>query len=145
MIEKPTLDELIHSGVKGMKWGVRKAEQPANARYSDAARAKDKKDHGTRGVKRINKRLNEGQTLKKARSREVRRDTLQGVAAVGAYYAASAVRLYGPILAQTIAVRAETNRGRANVAANRGLPRSAAGGPTYSKQNRNGVYNVTTV
>ena len=140
----PSLSELAHYGVKGMKWGVRRAEKNVpNARYSSKNRVKDKELHGSRGVKRINKRLNDGQTLKKARAREVRRNTIQAGAVVGAVYATRALAIAGPVLAQSVASRAETKRGQAHVAATMGLPRQASSGPTYAKQKR-GAYDISS-
>ncbi|WP_218969596.1 hypothetical protein, partial [Streptomyces sp. JV178] len=109
--EKPSLDDLAHYGVKGMKWGVRRAERDApNSRYSSVNRAKDRKTHGDKGVKRINRRLNKGQTLKKARARETTRKT---ALVTGAAATAAALKVAGPVLMQSIAVRAERNRARA--------------------------------
>ena len=141
----PSPGELAHHGVKGMKWGVRRAEKSVpNARYSEKNRAKDKQLHGARGVKRINSRLNDGQTLKKARSREVRRNAIQAGAVVGAVYTAKAIAIVGPVLAQSVASRAETKRGQAHVSATMGLPRQASSGPSYSKP-KQGVYNISSL
>ena len=144
MTDKPSLDELIHSGVKGMKWGVRKSEQPMNSRYSEKNRKIDKNLHGSRAVKRINNRLNKGQTLKKARNREMRRDAFQSAALVGSYYGVKAAVKYGPVLVQAIAIKAETNRGKAYASSNMGIPRTATSAPSYAKQKR-GAYNITSV
>lgn len=39
--EKPTLDELVHNGVKGMKWGVRKNDHPGVSRATNKVARKD--------------------------------------------------------------------------------------------------------
>ena len=63
---------LEHYGVKGMKWGRRK-----NENYSSDQRARDSQIYGNRGVKRINKNMNKGESVSTARSREkTRRDTV---------------------------------------------------------------------
>lgn len=144
-LHSSTDGELTHYGVKGMKWGVRRAELDApSSRYSSANRKKDEKVHGPRAVKRINRRLNKGMTLKKARRKETTRDTLQAVAAVGAYYAARYMVHAGPVLSQGVASRAQTKRGQAAAAAAMGLPRHATSGPTFTKPKR-GVYNISSL
>lgn len=106
-----TSSELVHYGIKGMKWGVRRANLDApNNRYSSANRTKDRSTHGERGVKRINRRLNKGQSLVEARARET---TRTNALITGALATAAALKIAGPVLLQSIAVRAERNRARA--------------------------------
>ena len=64
-------NELYHHGVKGMKWGVRRQAQ--NANYSAQQRARDKEVYGRGGVRRINKRMNNGEKISTARSKEADR------------------------------------------------------------------------
>lgn len=142
--------ELAHYGVKGMKWGVRRAEKKAalnapNKRYGQGARSQDKSLYGNHGVKRINRRMNKGKSLKKARSAEMRLQVGAGVAAIGAYHVARNFQILGPVLAQGIAMKAQTNRGRAAAAQTMGLPRQGSSGPNYSKKNRKGVYNISSM
>ena len=67
---------LAHHGVKGMKWGVRRAKKKQmNERYTESRQKQDERLYGKRSVKRINKRLNKGESLVSARHAEVvRRD-----------------------------------------------------------------------
>lgn len=79
--------ELVHYGVKGMRWGVKKSgsdgasrserreakrsakevlDKP-NASYSDRQRANDRNWGGKRYARDVNRKLNQGKTLKEAR------------------------------------------------------------------------------
>ena len=75
--------DIVHYGVKGMKWGVRKSEYKSMSRkdrkklrkrknedYSDHQREIDKIRLGGASVRRINKRMNKGATYKQAKRRE---------------------------------------------------------------------------
>jgi len=73
-------DELYHHGVKGMKWGVRKdrgslagGRSKWNSNYSETQRTRDQAIYGRGGVRRINKSMNNGQTVSGARSIEAAR------------------------------------------------------------------------
>ena len=69
---------LEHHGVKGMKWGVRHD----NPNYSEAQRKRDRQVYGRGGVRRINRSMNQGESISAARSREARRiNTTRMVAA----------------------------------------------------------------
>lgn len=65
---------LAHYGVLGMKWGVRK-NKDKNKKYVDnysaKQRAYDKKIYGAGSVRRINKRMANGEGIKSARHNEV--------------------------------------------------------------------------
>jgi hypothetical protein len=64
---------------------------------------------------------------------------------VGAQVAGTLASLAADIAVQHIAVKAETNRGRAAAANAMGLPRMATDGPTFSKQNRKGIYDISSL
>ena len=64
-------NELMHYGVKGMRWGFSK--QKINADYTPKQRDRDKALYGRGGVRRINRHLNKGGSLMGSRSREVAR------------------------------------------------------------------------
>ena len=65
-------DYMYHYGVKGMKWGVRrKSANQANPNYSSKQRKQDERLYGAKASKRVNKRLNKGETLISARHAEV--------------------------------------------------------------------------
>lgn len=70
-------DELYHYGVKGMKWGVRKKSSSVNKNYTSKQRKQDRAFYGKGGEKRINKKLNEGHSLRGARHYEVKRKERQ--------------------------------------------------------------------
>lgn len=135
-------DSLQHYGVKGMKWGVRKSE-PTNSSYSKSQQYYDHNQFGKGGVRRINRRLNNGQSIKEARNNERkyrrRKRTAVRTTVIGGSLAARIISVYGPLAAQVISVKAETNRGRAAAAEAMGVPRKA------TKPNRKGVYNITTL
>ena len=65
---------MYHYGVKGMKWGVRRARKKAlnipNKRYTYSQRTEDRARYGRGGVKRINRNLNAGKDLVSARASE---------------------------------------------------------------------------
>lgn len=138
--------EVTHYGVKGMHWGVRKQHNDSpNPRYSERRRAEDKQIYGKGGVKRINRRMNSGMKLYKAQQREAWRSLGKGAMAVGAVQAARIALANKDVIAQHIAVRAETKRGQAAAANAMGLPRKPTNGPTYSKKSRQGVHKITTL
>ena len=72
-------DELYHFGVKGMKWGVRKKrDKPSkaqlnkpNADYTSRQRRMDQASYGKKGVERINRRMNKGQSHFRASTTEM--------------------------------------------------------------------------
>ena len=138
----PSPGELVHYGVKGMKWGIRRAEQ--NSNYTQNQRSADKKTVGNRGVKKINKRMNKGETHPVARKKVTRNKALRNLAIVGAAYASGPLLHYGELTAGSIAQRAQTKRGQTATSEALGLPRKASSGPTYAKQRR-GAYNISSL
>lgn len=76
-------EEIIHYGVRGMKWGKRKA--PLNASYAQKDRNQDVSDYGLRGRQRISKRMDKGKSLESARrSEKVRKAVPRAAIAAGA-------------------------------------------------------------
>jgi hypothetical protein len=145
--QKPPLDELVHQGVKGMRWGVRKKknELPMHRSYKVQNRAADKSTFGPRGVNRINKRMHKGQSYKKALTMEFVHSTAKATVGAGAIAAATILSNNGGLLATSVASKAQTNRGRAQAAATMGLPRKPTNGPTYSAKSRQGVHKITSL
>ena len=74
---------ILHSGVKGMHWGVKKKTStpasPTHKAYSAEHQTKDKKFYGDKGVARINERMHAGQTHQQAAERELGRRIVKGV------------------------------------------------------------------
>ena len=111
---------LAHYGVKGMKWGVRRQQRRAaarqdrnawrsmskkerkanrdkrNKRYSDVDRGIDKATYGRGGVKRINRRMNKGQSHARASLTEAARATAIGTGAGVAALAGLGLYSMGP-------------------------------------------------
>jgi hypothetical protein len=146
--EKPPLGGLSHSGVKGMKWGVRRAEQPTHASYTPRKQANDRQQHGARAVKRINRRLNEGETRAQAQHHEDVRKAYKRLAVVGGAIALSIIADSGPRTTSTITDyignRANANRAAAKVRDVMPAISAKASKITYAKT-RGGVHNITTM
>lgn len=141
----PTRYELSHQGVKGMKWGVRRAEANApNSGYSQYHKTEDKKVVGRSGVKKINRRMNKGEEHKIARSKVLRNQAMRKLAVAGAIYALPHILDISDKTVGSIAQRAQTKRGQSAMANSMGLPRKPTNGPTYSKKKR-GVHKITTL
>ena len=78
--------ELYHFGVKGMKWGVRRAERKArraelnkqNTHYDKWQQSADRQVYGKRGVRRINRRMNKGQSHFRAQATEAGQKVAKG-------------------------------------------------------------------
>lgn len=64
-------NELYHFGIKSMKWGVRKKRDKPNADYTSRQRITDRASYGKKGVKRINRRMNKGQSHFRAATTEM--------------------------------------------------------------------------
>jgi len=145
--------ELTHYGVKGMKWGVRRAEaNKPNAGYSTSDRRKDAVRFKAGGVKRINRRMNQGADLRTARKKEGQRTLMKAAAVVALYNSPRAINAtlnavdkYGGEAASRIAQKAQTNRGRATAAATMGLPSKPTNGPTYAKRSKDGAYKISSI
>jgi hypothetical protein len=138
------VSELVHYGVKGMKWGQHK---PRAAGYTDEQRNKDRADFGLLAPRRINKKMLKGKTREQAHKSEKRRAMIQlgAVAAVyGASYAASTISKWGPVGMQKIQQHGASRRGRGAAAAMMGLPFKASNGPTYTKPGKGGAYKISS-
>lgn len=148
-------DALVHYGVKGMHWGVRK-NTPTHADYTTKHQKVDRTKFGKGGVKRINRRMNKGATLHQARQGERRfRATTRTLAVTAALFApeihrgsqlaGAVIKLAGQAGVQKVAKKADTNRGRAHAAGVFGLPLNPSSGPNYAKQRRSGAYNISSL
>ena len=75
-------DHFAHYGALGMKWGVRKdvsSKKSSNKDYSANQRKRDRQVYGSRGEKRVNKAMNQGDSISVARGREKhKRDKVLG-------------------------------------------------------------------
>lgn len=112
--DKPDLDELVHFGVKGMKWGHHKKSELAPHESASKWQHQANRDQfGKRGARIINEKLHAGKDLKTAR--EETRAELKSRHKKQAY---AALAIYGAIrLAPLIAGSA--NQAMSNIAANK--------------------------
>jgi hypothetical protein len=150
-------DFLAHYGVKGMKWGVsratdgvksavkrgkeksaaKKAERQANseaaraAGYTKMQRVNDLQNVGRGGTRKIEKRIANGETIVKARSKEYASSTAKGLAVAAA------------ILAGPIALAA-LDKGAGNLAASIQGKRGAAAAAKIFADNK-GLTSYNTV
>jgi hypothetical protein len=146
----PSPGELAHYGVKGMKWGVRRAAlNKASKDYTPGMRDIDKHAFGERGVKRINRRMNKGQTRKQALGREAVRATSKHLlVSAGTLAAMAALGKHGDDIAGGLSKLGETSRGKA--AAGKTFATNAAGrgmerfGPNQKTQVRGVQMRVNT-
>lgn len=130
---KDVNDFLAHYGVPGMKWGQRraaiKADRKANFEsakekgYTNKQRQEDLHDMGTRGVRRVEKRIAGGEKINVARFKEFARTKAQGAAFVTA------------LIGGTAAVGA-ASRGLSSLASNINAKRGAAAAATMLADSR---------
>jgi hypothetical protein len=104
-------DVLKHYGVKGMRWGKRKAHLRSTD-YGSRDRLRDTSMYGTRGTKRIEENVKSGTSIKKARRKEFRRQT--GQVALGA---AAIVTLFAAPGVAKVSAASLVNKRQANAAA----------------------------
>ena len=118
-------NELMHHGILGMKWGVRRYQRKdgsltsaGKSRYSDSQRIRDEKIYGKKAAKRIEKRIASGEGVQSARHNEaVRNSSKAGRRRIGIGVAKVGV---GAGLA-TATVLAATGKTKAGKAMNKSL------------------------
>lgn len=158
-------DDILHYGVKGMRWGVRKdRDDSPNPNYNNRQRAADRNYRGRGSVKQINRKMNEGKSIQEARTElDARRQKILKTATKGANVALFALRAdaymkrfygrrYKQILAKRVTLAATdalmraagvriANKHSADKLANlRGIP-----SPLRPSTSRRGVYNITSM
>jgi hypothetical protein len=147
--EKPELEDIIQSGVKGMKWGVRKThDDTPNKRYSPSNRATDRQALGRGAVVRINRQMNAGKSYKDASKHEVRRSLVKAALIVSGGLALKYVLENEGQISYAAVNHINTKRGataaRKVFSDTKGLTVSQMplGPSTFSKINRQGVYKI---
>ena len=113
-------NELMHYGVKGMKWGVRRAEKKAerlrldepNPKYNARQREHDRKVYGKAAPKRVNRYVNKGLTVKNARAKVIKQEAVKVAIATGATFTAAVLLPYLSMKRTEAFSSAEHNRGK---------------------------------
>lgn len=113
-------NELMHHGVKGMKWGVRRAEKKAerlrldepNPKYSARQREHDRRVWGKPVPKRVNRYVNKGLTVKNARAKVMKQEAVKVAIATGAASIAVLLVPYLTMKRTEAFLSAEHNRGK---------------------------------
>ena len=97
------VDFLAHYGVKGMRWGKKKGGDPASpsAPRTRNETIRDNIAFGPRGSARVAKRMEEGQTKKQARRREVGRQSAIAAGTATAILGTAYLALVGPQVLQS--------------------------------------------
>jgi hypothetical protein len=133
---KPPLDELSHSGVKGMKWGVRNARPSSSgkAKLTPTEAAAAAKRFGDRGVNRINKRLRKGETVDRALKTETHIKTAKtiGLVVYGVIVAKNLIKRFGPSIASSIISKRGAKAAADILADSRGLTKYSAISLTFN-------------
>lgn len=144
--------ELEHSGVKGMKWGVHHTtDENAHSSYSRGDRAADHATVGRRGVNRINASLHEGKSLKEARKKEAVHQFKKAAVILGASVAVHVMNEHGSTIMRNVnsGIYEQALKNRGQAAADRIMQdRMITQNPNpfnYTKPNRKGVHNITTL
>ena len=111
------MDWLMHYGIKGQKWGVRRYQNEDGtltdagrrrraANYSDEQYTRDRRVYGSLGANRINKRMLKGESISSARSAEASRIGTAREAGRYAGYAGQVIGGLGGLVASQYVARA---------------------------------------
>lgn len=144
--EKLPIDELAQHGVKGMHWGAQRKgpEELIHPSYTPGKQRSDAQQYGAGGVKRINSRLNAGQTRQEAQHHENVRMAKKQLAIAGGVILVALLAEHGntPLnnLASHVSAKAEANR-----AAARALVLSSTVTKVPYVKIAKGAYKITTM
>lgn len=105
---------LMHHGVKGMHWGIRK-DRKRNPDYSSKQRIRDRKLYGRGAERRINRRMNNGESVQSARHNEVvKKNRKRKVKNVAAVVGSAAIATGGAIAVHSVLKKHGVNPGMAS-------------------------------